>query len=142
MGDPKFQTNVCDEIFFYNSDRESWIKYDLKFTLPPQTGCFFKYNGTRSYIQPVYPQGMVMYYAYQDLIYFEAEDYDPTTIYFNNSRLIVTSGGDILGERNNYFVFYLLNADSVPNTVQIKFYQAASALLSGAFLLSTLSFIF
>ena len=57
---------------------------------------------------------MIMYYAYQDIVYFDSADYDPGTIYFNNSRLIVTGHGDILGERNNYFSFFLVNVDSVP----------------------------
>ena len=50
MSDPNFQTDVCDSIYFYGSTRDRWVIYESEVTFPPQTGCFFKFNGTRSFI--------------------------------------------------------------------------------------------
>ena len=73
----------------------------------------------------------MVYYAYQDVPYFDPESYDGSAVYMNNSRLIVTSGGDILGERKNYFTFFFVNADTVPQRVYFKVYQSAVRLATG-----------
>ena len=73
----------------------------------------------------------MVYSAYQDVPYFESDSYDGTSIYFNNSRLIVTSSGDMLGERNNFFTFFFVNADTVPQKVHFKMYQSAVRLVAG-----------
>ena len=72
----------------------------------------------------------MIYETYQDVPYFDIESYDGTAIYFNNSRLIVTSNGDILGERNNYFTFFFVNYDTVPQKVSFVAYQSAVKLVT------------
>ncbi len=60
---PEFHSNVCDDIYFYGSDRERYTEYKFKVELEPEKACYFKFNGTRSYIQVDYPFPGNLYFA-------------------------------------------------------------------------------
>ena len=60
---PEFNSNVCDDIYFYGSTRERYTEYYFNSTLEPEKACYFKFNGTRSYLQVFYPTSSVLYFA-------------------------------------------------------------------------------
>ena len=48
---PEYHSTICDDIYFYGSTRERYVDYRFSKTLEPEKACYFKFNGTRSYIQ-------------------------------------------------------------------------------------------
>jgi hypothetical protein len=115
---PEFQSELCDQIYFYNSSRERYTIYDQVFSLAPQTGCQFKLNGTRTFIQFDHGPDITAYFAKSDALpislIVDPEDTDPdgtyaSVVYFKNSRVIITSSGDVLAERTNYLNYIIIN---------------------------------
>ena len=86
--------------------------------LPPNSGCAWKVNGTRTFIQPMYQPPGVMYWASGDVVYFDSS-YTNSSIFFNNSRVIVTNNGDILAERTNYYTYFFFNPSD--NNISVYF---------------------
>ena len=78
---PEFYTDVCDEIFFYGSTRQRWEIYEQTVVMPAQKGCFFKYNGTRSFIQLEYFGATITYFASSDVpsFYLDPTDLEGTS---------------------------------------------------------------
>ena len=119
---PEFNSEVCDEIYYYGSTRDRYLEYNIVRTLEPEKACYFKYNGTRSYIQISYPTTGVLYFAAADVPLFDYTTDVPSQVYFNNSRLFITSAGQILEERNNYVTFLMVNANPDPIDFKIRIY--------------------
>ena len=70
---PEFNTDVCDDIYFFGSTRQRFTEYYFNVTLDPEKACYFKYNGTRSYIQVYYPTSGVLLFAQADVPVFDWE---------------------------------------------------------------------
>ena len=51
-----------------------------------------------------------MYFALSDLPQFDIDTDSASELFFNNSRLFITSSGKILDERNNFLIFYIVNS--------------------------------
>ncbi len=67
----------------------------------------------------------MLYFAAADVPLFDWESDVPSQVYFNNSRLFVTSAGKILEERNNYVTYMMVNANPEPVTYSFRIYQSA-----------------
>ena len=141
---PEFNSEVCDDIYFYGSTRERYVEFYFNRVLEPEKACSFKFNGTRSYVQIHDPTSGLLYFAAADVPLFDWESDVPSQAYFNNSRLFMTSAGKILEERNNYVTFLMVNANPEPANFSFRIYQSALYLKSAlaAFLLAALVVIF
>jgi hypothetical protein len=61
-------------MYFYNNTYEPWVIYEnISFTMQPNTGCFFKFNGTRSFIQLLYYNPVVIYFNEGDVPLFDID---------------------------------------------------------------------
>ena len=112
-------------MFYYHTGerREKFTIYENTVNFPPNSACYFKYNGTRSFIQMLYRSGVTVYFlGGGDPPLFDIDSYDPAQIFFNNSLLIITSSGDLIAERLNYYSFLVVNQGITPVTIDLRLY--------------------
>ena len=75
-----------------------------------------------------YDDPLTVYFLSGDVPAFDWETDVSTQVYFKNSRLIITSAGKILDERNNYFIFMIVNPSDEDMNVTMKMMQNAKLL--------------
>ncbi len=64
----------------------------------------------------------ILYFAAADIPLFDWETDVASQVYFNNSRLFVTSAGKILDERTNYVTFMMVNTNEEPVDFKIRIF--------------------
>eukprot|EP00347_Sterkiella_histriomuscorum_P020257 403338494 len=119
----KFSTSSCQYVQFFSpyNQRETQKEYQFEIELPPQTGCQFMFNGTRSYTNVRYDSQVQAYYTKSGL-----NSFVNTTQFKSGSTIYVQDNGSILAQKTNFFWMGLVNFDKfTTQIVKVTIYQGA-----------------
>ncbi|CDW73840.1 UNKNOWN [Stylonychia lemnae] len=119
----KFYTPACQYLEYFGSynTRERNQKYEYQIIMPPQTGCEFKINGTRSFFSSHFDPPIGVYY-----IKTSTSTFDNTTKFFKAATLYVQDNGSVLGQKSNYIYVGFVNYDPVnSHPINVTIHQNA-----------------